>query len=112
MGNKNQNGGTSAPEAGPATLDHKRSLAPRAQDLIQERTGAIPIWIRCPKSGPCPWTAFSRSKLYELAGKGHIRSVSIREPGQVKGSRLFHTQSILDYIAKCEAEAMKEGITP
>lgn len=106
-----QTGGTSAPEAGPDTLETSRPLRPSAGDLLQERISGLPVWIRCPKSGPCPVTAFSRSKLYELAGKGHIRSVSIREPGQVKGSRLFHTQSILDFIGRCESEQAK-GITP
>jgi hypothetical protein len=37
-------------------------------------------------------------------GKGHFRSVSIRAPGQVKGTRLFHLQSILDFISKCEQQ--------
>tara|TARA_R110000868_G_scaffold5915_2_gene34400 strand:+ start:1546 stop:1881 length:336 start_codon:yes stop_codon:yes gene_type:complete len=109
MENKNDTGGFSAPEASSATLDHKRSLAPHAQDLLQERTHGIPVWGRAPKKDVCPWTSFSRSKLYELASDGLIRSVSIRKPGQSKGTRLFHIQSILDYIAKCEAEAVKGG---
>lgn len=107
---KNDAGGTFAPAPSPAKLDRKTRLAPRAQELLQERiSGHYPVWIRAPKNGTCPWTGFSRSKLYELAGKGLIRSVSIREPGQIKGTRLFHTQSILDYIGKCESAAMEGG---
>ena len=109
MGNEIKTGGTSAPEAGPDKLDHKRSLAPRSQDLLQERISGLPVWIRSPKQGTEHFTGFSRAKLYELAQAGHIRTVSIREPGQTKGTRLFHAQSILDYIAKCESAAMEGG---
>jgi hypothetical protein len=56
------------------------------------------VWIRAPKEGPEYWTGFSRSKLYQLAKEGKIRSVSIREPGQEKGTRLFELKSILGLI--------------
>lgn len=85
-----------------------RPLSPRAAELLQDRAHGLPVWIRSPKTGPEFYSGFSRSKLYELAGDRHIRSVSIREPGQVKGTRLFHLQSILDYIARCEAAADRE----
>ncbi len=105
--NKNETGGTSAPAPSPAKLDRKPRLAPKAQDLLQDRTGGLPVWIRAPKNGPCQLTGFSRSKLYDMASKGLIRSVSIREPGQTKGTRLFHLESTLDYIGKCESAAME-----
>lgn len=80
-------------------------LSPKAGELLNERHAGYPVWIRSPKQGTEFYSGFARSKLYELAGKRAIRSVSIREPGQVKGTRLFHLASILEYIAKCEAEA-------
>jgi hypothetical protein len=95
-------GNTVAPEATPAV---RRKLSPQVAELLAEREGLLPIWIRSPKSGNDHYTGFSRSKLYTLATAGHIRSVSIREPGQVKGVRLFHLASVLDYIARCEVEA-------
>jgi hypothetical protein len=58
----------------------------------------LPLWIRAPVKGPEYWTGFSRSKLYELAKDGKIRSVSIRDPGQKKGTRLFELKSILALI--------------
>ena len=66
----------------------------------QEHGGGavLPLWIRAPKKGPEHWTGFSRSKLYELAKDGKIRSVSIRDPGQEKGTRLFELKSILALI--------------
>ena len=91
-----------APEAAPAV---RRKLSPQVAELLIERDGLLPVWIRSPKSGPEHYTGFTRSKLYQLAGEGKIRSVSIREPGQVKGVRLFHLSSILNFIARCEAEA-------
>ena len=46
--------------------------------------------------------------LTKLAGTGAIRSVSIREPGQVRGTRLFNLASILAFIEKCEHGAAEE----
>ena len=91
-----------APEATPAV---RRKLTARVADLMADRSGMMPVWFRSPKVGPDPLCGFCRSKLYQLATDGLIRSVSIREPGQVKGTRLFHLQSILAYIEKCEANA-------
>jgi hypothetical protein len=51
------------------------------------------------------YSGCSRAKLYEWAAKGFIRSVSIREPGRIKGVRLFHLASILAFIERCEIEA-------
>ena len=82
----------------------KRKLSTTAE-LMAERQGQLPVWIRSPKSGPEHYVGFTRAKLYELAGDRKIRSVSIREPGQVKGVRLFHLGSILDFVARCEASA-------
>ena len=90
-----------APEAAPAA---RRKLSPTAADVMAERAGLLPVWIRAPKTGPEFYTGLTRAKLYQLAGEGKIRSTSIREPGQVKGVRLFHLGSTLDFIFRCEAE--------
>jgi hypothetical protein len=63
----------------------------------------LPLWIRAPAKGPEYWTGFSRSKLYELAKARKIRSVSIREPGQEKGTRLFELKSILEFVDSQDA---------
>ena len=86
----------------------KTRLAPKARELLQDRDGNLPCWVRSPKIGTEFYSGFSRAKLYELAGDGKIRSVSIREPGQKRGCRLFHLKSILDFIEKCEQAAMHE----
>jgi hypothetical protein len=74
------------------------NVSNKARALLAERHEALPIWIRPPKSGTEFYSGFSRSKLYELEAAGHIRGVSIREPGQIKGTKLFELKSILDFI--------------
>jgi hypothetical protein len=81
-----------------------RRVSARVDELLSDRDGALPIWIRSPKSGPEHYTGFGRSKLYELAANGKIKSRSIREPGQIKGTRLFNLRSILDFIESCGNE--------
>lgn len=88
-----------------ASKDNRRiTLNPTVNQLLSDQHVGRPVWIRSPKSGVEFYCGFSRSKLYEEANRGNIRSVSIREPGQVKGTRLFHLDSILQYIERCEAE--------
>ena len=65
----------------------------------------LPVWVRAPKRGHEFYSGCTRPKLYEWAGKNLIRSVSIREPGKIKGVRLFHLASILAFIERCECEA-------
>jgi hypothetical protein len=76
----------------------------RVQELLNDRRGTLPVWIRAPKLGPEFYSGFSRSKLYELHSEGKIISRSIREPGQIRGTRLFNLQSILEFIENCQPE--------
>jgi hypothetical protein len=94
------NGGKSA--------SNTRPVPQKARELLNDQSNGLPVWIRPPKSGLEFYSGFSRAKLYEGAGKGHFRSVSIRAPGQVKGTRLFNLQSVLDFIARCEKSAAEE----
>src|SRR5262245_45001919 len=105
-------GGGSANTTAPVAASPANTAAARREirlnEFLSERQGSLPVWIRSPKSGPEFYSGFSRSKLYDEAAKGNIRSVSIRAPGQVKGTRLFELNSILTFIEKCEAEATAE----
>jgi hypothetical protein len=85
-----------------------RSVQGRATQLVCERVGNLPVWVRAPKHGNEFYSGCSRAKLYEWAAKGFIRSVSIREPGRIKGVRLFHLASILTFIERFEAGAVME----
>ena len=93
------------PACSSATGDGNRSTQSRAAQLASERDGNLPVWVRSPKRGHEFYSGCSRAKLYEWAAKGFIRSVSIREPGRIKGVRLFHLASILAFIERCEASA-------
>jgi hypothetical protein len=76
----------------------RKRLRPDAAQLMGERHGSLPVWIRAPKRGPEFYSGFTRPKLYELAAKGRIRTCSVREPGRIRGTRLFDLQSILAFI--------------
>lgn len=101
----NDNGSPTSPAASPAQLAKAR-IQREVNERLGESQSGLPVWIRPPKGGTERFSGFSRSKLYELADKRLIRSVSIREPGAVKGTRLFNLQSILGYIESCEAESL------
>src|SRR5450755_3230643 len=79
-----------------------RSLAPSAAQIMSDRDGSLPVWVRAPKRGHEFYSGCTRPKLYDWAGKGFIRSVSIREPGRIRGVRLFHLASLLQFIECCE----------
>jgi hypothetical protein len=82
----------------------KDRVSARVDELLSERAGLLPVWIRSPKFGVEHYSGFTRSKLYELAGNGLIATRSIREPGQARGTRLFNLRSILDFIERCPEE--------
>ena len=95
---------SSTANATPERVALTTMAAERVAELLAQRAGLLPVWVRSPKGGPEHYTGFSRSKLYELVGKGLIRSVSIREPGRVTGTRVFELASILRYIESVAAE--------
>ena len=76
----------------------RRPLSPVATELLHERDGTLPVWIRAPRRGHERFTGLSRAMLYRLTALGLIKSRSLREPGHVRGVRLFNLRSILDYI--------------
>ncbi len=102
----NDNGSPTSPATSSAQLAKAR-IQREVKERVGETLAGLPVWIRSPKGGTEPYSGFSRSKLYELAGNGLIRSVSIREPGAMKGTRLFNLQSILAYIERCEKNAVE-----
>ena len=75
----------------------------KLNDILQDWDGPLPVWIRPPKSGLEFFTGLSRSKLYSLGQSRKVKTRSLREPGQIKGTRLFLLKSVLDYIERGEA---------
>ena len=86
----------------------KRSVPTHAAPPASDRDGILPVWVRAPKRGHEFYSGGTRPKLYEWAAKGFIRFVSIREPGRIRGVRLFHLASILAFIERCEASALRQ----
>jgi hypothetical protein len=100
------------PDATPGTSKSGKPLNANLTDLLSDRDEIHrPIWIRCPARGTEHFTGLRRGYRYALAGQGKIRSVSIRAPGKVRGTRLFHLASILAFIATREAEACNSQAT-
>jgi hypothetical protein len=71
-------------------------------NTIVEKTQQLPLpeYVRAPSRGQEYFSGVGRSKLYQLANEGKIRSISLREGAQKKGTRLFHLRSVLDYIER------------
>ena len=76
----------------------------KLNELTNEKQNGLPVWVRAPAQGQEHYTGFTRGKLYELAAKGIIRTASIRHPGQLRGTRIFNLQSILDCIERNEIQ--------
>lgn len=85
-------------------------LSPTAAELLRDRQGSLPVYIRSPKSGTEFYTGLSRAKLYQLASAGKIRSVSIRQPGQTRGTRLFLLASIVSFLESCGADPASQSV--
>lgn len=85
-----------------------RPVSSRARDLLQDQSAGRSVWIRPPKQGVEFYTGLSRAKLYALGNEGKIVTRSLRDPGAIKGTRLFLLQSVLDYIEQCGQE-VNEG---
>ena len=60
-----------------------------------------PVYIRLPKPGTlCPYSSLSRSVLNTLVlgPNAPVKSVSLRKRHAIRGVRLIHLQSLLEYL--------------
>lgn len=55
-----------------------------------------PEWIRVQQA--CDWCGICKPVLYRLMAAGKIRFVSLREAGQVKGTRLVSFPSLRAFL--------------
>jgi hypothetical protein len=55
-------------------------------------------WIKAPVRGYCPETGLTRAAFYQLAMAGKIKTACLRKPGAIRGCRLFHVGSILEFL--------------
>jgi len=70
-------------------MTDKHSVSPAA-------AAAPPEWLRV--KAATAFSGLSRAKLYDLIHSGRIRSASIREQGQRKGTRLISFASLRTFI--------------
>jgi hypothetical protein len=82
----------------PDTVTRTPAKRELLKELLNERNGMVPVWIRAPAHGPEFFSGMSRAKLYDLASRGSIKTKSIRDPGKERGCRLFNLRSILELI--------------
>ena len=68
----------------------------------QESAPPRPEWLRIPDAVRI--FGISRTKLYELIGNRKIKSVSLRERGQVRGVRLLSYDGLLEYLERLAEE--------
>jgi hypothetical protein len=52
----------------------------------------LPEWLRV--SEACTYSRLSKPKLYQLLNRGLIKSCSLKERGQIKGTRLISSDSL------------------
>jgi len=72
--------------------------------------GAItPKFIRIPVA--VALTGISRSKLYEILGAGKVASVSLREEGQTKATRLVSFDSLMRFLEARTTGGADEAVT-
>jgi hypothetical protein len=72
-----------------ATADASGNLSTINNSLPQE-------WLRVKEA--CSYSRLSKPKLYDLFNRGLVKTVSLKERGQVKGSRLVSFDSLKAFL--------------
>jgi hypothetical protein len=55
-----------------------------------------PEWLRVREA--CDYSRLSKAKLYQILNRGLIKSVSLRERGMIRGTRLISFDSLRDFL--------------
>lgn len=62
-------------------------------------------WVRLPSTrARCRLCGLSRTTLNEAVERGDIRAITIRQAGAIRGIKLIHRQSLLDWLSRLDAE--------
>ena len=86
-------------------LNHKNKSGEGQSSLDNQ----IRQWGRVPDA--LKQSGLSRTKLQQIIKAGKIVSVSLREPGQKKATRLICLRSLNDYIESFIPKSQVEGVT-
>jgi len=69
------------------------------KNIPEAVTVSAPEWVRLPRQGEAePRTGLTRSVLNRLCTEKKVKSVSLREEGKKRGTRLVHLPSLLSYL--------------
>ncbi len=80
-----------------------------AQMLAECDASLRPIWVRAPKSGQTEhYSGLGRGKMYQAEAQGLIKTASLKPPGASRGVKLFHLQSLLNYVESCTNQPAAE----
>lgn len=111
---------------GKSTPENELSRAWRlievARGMVRNHAAFVPVSTESPKvsekpepeflslPGPgkrCPISGLSRSTLYELAGRGKIRMISLRREGNSRGKRLVSVESVRHYLRTLDGSKIR-----
>ena len=93
------------------TSSSTTALAPAVSGIpATQPAHAIPSdWLRVKEA--CSFSRLSKPKLYQLINAGKIKSVSLRERGQVRGTRLISFDSLRAFL-ESRASGGEELLNP
>jgi hypothetical protein len=74
-----------------------RALSAGKETSNNQPIAYTPEFVRLPVKGNCPYCHLSRPYLYQLINSGKIKTVSLRKPGNQRGVRLIHLESVLAF---------------
>ena len=72
------------------------ALAPSTSGTQATSSNQLPEWLRVKEA--CAYSRLSKPKLYELLNRSLVKSVSLRERGQVRGTRLISSDSLRRFL--------------
>jgi excisionase family DNA binding protein len=81
-------------DCGDAMSSAKPQLSP-STTATSART-VLPEWMRVAEA--CAYSRLSKPKLYQLLNAGRIKTVSLKERGQVRGTRLISSDSLRAFL--------------
>ena len=69
------------------------------KNISEAVTVSTPEWVRLPRQGEAePRTGLTRSVLNRLCTEKKVKSVSLRDEGKKRGTRLVHLPTLLSYL--------------
>lgn len=79
------------------TANKRPALSMKPKPNSTNQPAAIqPEWLRVKEA--CDYSRLSKPKLYDLLNRQLIKSVSLRERGQIKGTRLVSFESLRQFL--------------